>query len=54
MNILDRLRNRSSHGDAGAPGSAEASSADDQRLPIAGYDELDGKQVFPQLLSSRR
>jgi hypothetical protein len=49
MNILDRLRNRSSHGDAGAPGSAEASSADDQRLPIAGYDELDGKQVFPQL-----
>jgi hypothetical protein len=49
MKILDRLRNRSAHGEAGAPGSAEARSADDQRLPIARYDQLDGKQLIPQL-----
>jgi hypothetical protein len=50
MKILERLRNRSPHAEAGAtPGSAEASSADEQRLPIARYDQLDGKQVFPQL-----
>ena len=49
MKILERLRNRSPHGEAGAPGSSEASSADEQRLPIARYDQLDGKQVFPQL-----
>jgi hypothetical protein len=49
VKILDRLRNRSSRGQAGALGSAEASSADEQRLPIARYDQLDGKQVFPQL-----
>ena len=49
MKILDRLRNRSPRGEAGDPGSAEASSADEQWLPIARYDQLDGKQVFPQL-----
>jgi hypothetical protein len=49
MKILDRLANRSSHGEAGAPRSAEASAADEQRLPIARYDQLEGKQVFPQL-----
>jgi hypothetical protein len=49
MRILERLRNRSPHGEAGAPDSAEASSADEQRLPIARYDELDGKQLIPQL-----
>ena len=49
MKILDRLRNRSPHGEAGGLSSAEASSADEQRLPIAHYDQLDGKQVFPQL-----
>jgi hypothetical protein len=46
VKILDRVRNRSSRGQAG---SAEASSADEQRLPIARYDQLDGKQVVPQL-----
>ena len=49
MKILERLRNRSPHGVAGAPGSSEASSAAELRLPIARYDQLDGKQVFPQL-----
>ena len=49
MKILERMRNRSSRGQAGAPGSAEASSADEQRLPIARYDQLDGKQLIPQL-----
>ena len=49
MKILERLRNRSPHAEAGAPGSAEASSADEQRLPIARYDQLDGKQLIPQL-----
>ena len=49
MKILERLRNRSPDGAAGAPGSVGASSADEQRLPIARYDQLDGKQVVPQL-----
>jgi hypothetical protein len=35
MRILERLRNRSPHGEGGAPDSAEASSADEQRLPFA-------------------
>jgi hypothetical protein len=47
--FLERLRNRSSHEEAGAAGTAEASSADEQRVPIASYDQLDGKQVFEQL-----
>ena len=49
MKIFERLRNRLPSREAGAPGSAEASSADEQRLPIARYDQLDGKQVVPQL-----
>jgi hypothetical protein len=49
MRILERLRNRSPREDAGAPDSAEASSADEQRLPIARYDQLDGKQLIPRL-----
>jgi hypothetical protein len=49
MKVLDRLRNRSAHGAAGAPGLAEAGSADEQLLPIARYDQRDGKQVFPRL-----
>jgi hypothetical protein len=49
MRILERLRNRSLDGEAGAPGSAEASSAGEQRLPVARYDQLDGKQLIPQL-----
>jgi hypothetical protein len=48
MKILDRLRNRSLRGQAGDPGSAEAGTGDAQ-LPIAGYDRLDGRQVFLQL-----
>ena len=49
MKLLDRLRKRSPRGEAGDPGSAEASSADDQRLPIARFDQLDRKQIIPQL-----
>jgi hypothetical protein len=49
MKLLDRLHNRSPRGEAGDPGSAEASSADEHRLPIARYDQLDGKQVIPHL-----
>ena len=49
MKIFERVRNRLPSREAGAPGSAEASSADEQRLPIARYDQLDGKQVVPQL-----
>jgi hypothetical protein len=48
MKILQRLRNRSRRGDAGDPGSAEASSEADQ-LPIPGYDQLDDKKVGAQL-----
>jgi hypothetical protein len=49
MKLLDRLRKRSPRAEAGDPGSAEASSADEQRLPIARFDQLDRKQVIPQL-----
>ena len=49
MKLLGRLRKRSPRGEAGDPGSAEASSADEQRLPIARFDQLDRKQVIPQL-----
>jgi hypothetical protein len=49
MKLLDRVRNRSPRGEAGHPGSAEAGSADEQRLPIARFDQLDGKQVIPVL-----
>jgi hypothetical protein len=49
MRILERLRNHSPHAELGAPGSAEASSADEQQLPIGRYDQLDDKQLIPQL-----
>jgi hypothetical protein len=49
MKILERLRNRSSHGSADAPDSAEASSAYEQQLPIARYDQVGGKQLIAQL-----
>jgi hypothetical protein len=49
MRILERLRNRSPRLEADAAGSAEASSADEQRLPIARYDQLGGKQLIPHL-----
>jgi hypothetical protein len=49
MKIWDRLTNRRPRGEAGHPGSPQASSADEQQLPIARYDELDAKQVIPQL-----
>jgi hypothetical protein len=38
MKILERLRNRSPRGEAGAPRSPETSSADEQRLPSARFD----------------
>jgi hypothetical protein len=49
MKILDRLRNRSSRGAAGDPSSAEAATANEQSLPIPGYDRLNSKQVTDQL-----
>jgi hypothetical protein len=47
MKILNRLRKHSprAEGDAGS----EASPADEQRLSIADYDQLDGTQVIPRL-----
>jgi hypothetical protein len=48
MKILKRLRNRSPIG-AGEVDPAQARSTDGQQLPIARYDQLDGKQVFPEL-----
>jgi len=52
MKILQRLRNRSSRGDAGDPGSAERSSPGSNELAIPGYDHLDHKQVGAQDLMS--
>jgi hypothetical protein len=49
VRILERLRNRSPRRETGAAGPAEASSADEQRLPIARYDQLDPKQLIPRL-----
>jgi hypothetical protein len=49
MKILDRLRNRQSHHEASHPGSAQASSVDARGLPLARYDQLDGKQVITLL-----
>jgi hypothetical protein len=49
MKILERLRNGSRPGRTGDVGSVKASSAAEQQLPIARYDQLDGKQVFPEL-----
>src|SRR5215211_1802162 len=49
MKVLERLGNRSPRGDAGDPGSAEASSQDTHQRPISGYDRLDDKQVGARL-----
>jgi hypothetical protein len=49
MRILERLRNHSPRGEAAGPGTAEAGPADEQRLPIASYDELDDNQLIAQL-----
>jgi hypothetical protein len=49
MKILDRLRNRSPRGEAADPGTAEAAAANEQSLPIPGYDRLNSKQVTDQL-----
>jgi hypothetical protein len=51
MKILDRLRNRRSLDEPSHPGSAQASSADERRLPLTRL--LDGKQVIPQLSGGR-
>ena len=48
MKILERLRGRPL-GEAGDPGSTEASSPDEERLPIARYDQLHRNQLIPQL-----
>jgi hypothetical protein len=53
MKILDRLRSRSAQRETGAPGSAEAGSAAERLLPIARYDELDGKQVVDRVDAAR-
>ena len=53
MKILDRLRNRRSLDEPSHPGSAQANSADERRLPLARYDLLDRKQVIPQLSGGR-
>ena len=45
MRILERLRGRWPDREPGDLASARASSADEQRLPIARYDHFDGKQV---------
>ena len=49
MKFLERLRNRSPRGQACDLGSAHPSSADEQRLPIARYDHLDGREVAGRL-----
>jgi hypothetical protein len=47
MRIVERLRNRPPRR-AGDPGPVVATSADDNQLPIPGYDRLDHKQVTEQ------
>lgn len=42
MSILDAVRNRLSSGDAPV---ADASSPDDDQLPIPGYDRLDHREI---------
>jgi hypothetical protein len=49
MKIVERLTNRPPRGDAGDPGMAEASSPDEDRLPVPDYDKLDAKQLRAQL-----
>lgn len=53
MKILDRLRSRRSLDEPSHPGSAQASSAKERRLPLARDDLLDGKQVISQLSSGQ-
>ena len=48
MKILDALRNRRSKGSE-EDTEAEASSPDEQELPISGYDGLKEKQIAEQL-----
>lgn len=50
MKILDRLRNRRSLDEPSHPGSAQASSADERRLPLTRDDRLNGKQGHPTAL----
>ena len=45
MRILPHLRDRTPRGGADGPGPALASSLDEAKLPIANYDNLDGKQL---------
>jgi hypothetical protein len=47
--MLERLRTRSARRKGREPGPAEAGSDDEQRLPVAGYDQLDGRSVVSQL-----
>jgi hypothetical protein len=49
MRMLERLLNRSPREEAAGPGTAEARLADEQGLPIASYDELDGDALIAQL-----
>jgi hypothetical protein len=49
MNILDRLLNRSSHGEAGEADPAEAGTPDEHQLPVPRYDHLTDKNVIAQL-----
>ena len=49
MKILERLSKSPPRQDAGDPGSAGASSPDEDQLPITDYDKLDAKQLRPQL-----
>jgi hypothetical protein len=48
MKILNVLRSRRSRG-SGPGNEAETSSADEQQLPIPGYDRLKEKQIAAQL-----
>ena len=49
MTILKRFRNHTPAGEAGDPGSPEASAPDADQLPIRGYDQLDDKTVGTRL-----
>jgi hypothetical protein len=49
VNILERLRNRWPRAAAGSPGLGDTGSSDADRLPIAGYDRLDHKEVGARL-----
>jgi hypothetical protein len=49
MKILDRLSNSPPRNAPANSGAAEASSPDQEELPIADYDKLDAKQLRPQL-----